>query len=43
MKRKVLVADIGGTRVKLVENAFLGGIRLWETTKHSREQKWRVT
>jgi polyphosphate glucokinase len=24
------------------ENAFLGGIRLWETTRHSRELKWRV-
>jgi hypothetical protein len=29
-KRKVLVVDIGGTRVKLIENAFLGGIRLWK-------------
>jgi predicted NBD/HSP70 family sugar kinase len=24
------------------ENAFLGGIRLWETKWHSRELKWRV-
>src|SRR5207249_2958339 len=24
------------------ENAFLGGIRLWETKKHSRELKWLV-
>ncbi len=24
------------------ENAFLGGIRLWETKRHSRELKWRV-
>jgi hypothetical protein len=24
------------------ENAFLGGIRLWEGKKHSRELKWRV-
>ena len=24
------------------ENAFLGGIRLWETRRHSRELKWRV-
>ena len=24
------------------ENAFLGGIRLWETKKNSRELKWRV-
>jgi len=24
------------------ENAFLGGLRLWETKKHSRELKWRV-
>jgi predicted NBD/HSP70 family sugar kinase len=24
------------------ENAFLGGIRLWETKTHSRELKWRV-
>jgi hypothetical protein len=24
------------------ENAFLGGKRLWETKKHSRELKWRV-
>jgi hypothetical protein len=24
------------------ENAFLGGIRLWEATRDSREPKWRV-
>jgi polyphosphate glucokinase len=24
------------------ENAFLGGIRLWETERNSREPKWRV-
>jgi len=24
------------------ENAFLGGVRLWEIKKHSRELKWRV-
>jgi len=24
------------------ENAFLGGIRLWETKRNSREMKWRV-
>jgi hypothetical protein len=24
------------------ENAFLGGIRLWETKKNSRELKWRL-
>jgi hypothetical protein len=24
------------------ENAFVGGIRLWETKKHSRELKWHV-
>jgi hypothetical protein len=24
------------------ENAFLGGIRLWETKKHSRELRWLV-
>jgi len=24
------------------ENAFLGGIRLWETKRQSRELKWRV-
>jgi polyphosphate glucokinase len=24
------------------ENAFLGGIRLWETQKNSRELKWHV-
>ena len=24
------------------ENAFLGGIRLWETKKNSSELKWRV-
>ena len=24
------------------ENAFLGGIRLWETEPHSRKLKWRV-
>jgi ROK family len=24
------------------ENAFLGGIRLWETNRNSREPKWRV-
>jgi hypothetical protein len=24
------------------ENAFLGGIRLWETKRHSRELKWRL-
>ena len=24
------------------ENAFLGGIRLWETKRHSRKLKWRV-
>ena len=24
------------------ENAFLGGLRLWETKRHSRELKWRL-
>jgi polyphosphate glucokinase len=24
------------------ENAFLGGLRLWETKRNSRELKWRV-
>jgi hypothetical protein len=24
------------------ENALLGGIRLWETTRNSRELKWQV-
>jgi hypothetical protein len=24
------------------ENAFLGGLRLWETRGHSRQLKWRV-
>jgi polyphosphate glucokinase len=24
------------------ENAFLGGKRLWETKRHSREPKWHV-
>jgi hypothetical protein len=24
------------------ENAFLGGIRLWDIKKHSRELKWLV-
>ena len=24
------------------ENAFLGGLRLWETRRPSREPKWRV-
>ena len=24
------------------ENAYLGGVRLWETKKNSRELKWRV-
>jgi len=24
------------------ENAFLGGIRLWETQRHSRQSKWCV-
>jgi hypothetical protein len=31
-----------GTERGRNENAFLGGIRLWETKKHSRELKWRV-
>ena len=31
-----------GTERGQNENAFLGGIRLWETKKHSRELKWRV-
>src|SRR5438876_10738675 len=31
-----------GTERGQNENAFLGGIRLWETRKHSRELKWLV-
>jgi predicted NBD/HSP70 family sugar kinase len=31
-----------GTERGRNENAFLGGIRLWETQKHSRELKWLV-
>src|SRR5213595_996508 len=31
-----------GTERGQNENAFLGGIRLWETKKHSRELKWLV-
>jgi len=31
-----------GTERGRNENAFLGGIRLWETKKNSRELKWRV-
>jgi hypothetical protein len=31
-----------GTERGQNENAFLGGIRLWETKKHSRELKWFV-
>jgi hypothetical protein len=31
-----------GTERGRNENAFLGGIRLWETKKSSRELKWRV-
>jgi len=31
-----------GTERGQNENAFLGGVRLWETRKHSRELKWRV-
>ncbi len=50
MKRKVLVVDIGGTRVKRLmslrdEPVFASGPRmrhLWETKRHSRELKWRV-
>ncbi len=50
MERKVLVVDIGGTRVKLLmslrdEPVFASGPRmrhLWETKRHSRELKWRV-
>jgi hypothetical protein len=50
MKRKVLVVDIGGTRVKLLmslrdEPVFASGPgmrHLWETKRHSRELKWRV-
>ena len=32
----------GGTERGQNENAFLGGVRLWETRKHSRELKWLV-
>jgi polyphosphate glucokinase len=31
-----------GTERGQNENAFLGGIRLWETKKHSRELRWLV-
>jgi hypothetical protein len=31
-----------GTERGQNENAFLGGIRLWETKKHSRELNWLV-
>jgi hypothetical protein len=31
-----------GTERGQNENAFLGGIRLWESKKHSRELKWLV-
>jgi hypothetical protein len=31
-----------GTEHGRNENAFLGGIRLWETKRNSRELKWRV-
>jgi hypothetical protein len=31
-----------GTERGQNENAFLGGIRLWETRKHSRELRWLV-
>ncbi len=31
-----------GTERGQNENAFLGGIRLWETKKHSRDLKWLV-
>jgi predicted NBD/HSP70 family sugar kinase len=31
-----------GTERGRNENAFLGGIRLWETQKNSRELKWRM-
>jgi hypothetical protein len=31
-----------GTERGQNENAFLGGVRLWETKKHSRELKWLV-
>ena len=31
-----------GTERGQNENAFLGGIRLWETKRHSRELKWLV-
>jgi polyphosphate glucokinase len=31
-----------GTERGRNENALLGGIRLWETTRNSRELKWRV-
>jgi hypothetical protein len=31
-----------GTQRGQNENAFLGGIRLWETKKHSREPRWLV-
>jgi len=31
-----------GTERGRKENAFLGGIRLWETKRNSRELKWRV-
>jgi hypothetical protein len=31
-----------GTERGRNENAFLGGIRLWETKRNSRELKWRV-
>jgi hypothetical protein len=29
-----------GTERGQNENAFVGGVRLWETRKHSRELKW---
>jgi len=32
----------GGTERGRNENAFPGGIRLWETKRNSRELKWRV-
>jgi len=31
-----------GTERGQNENAFLGGVRLWETKKHSCELKWLV-
>ncbi len=31
-----------GTERGQNENAFLGGVRLWETKKHSRELRWLV-